>query len=78
MEKILIVEDEPQLLKALEIRLKNEGYAIITASDGWSAFNKAKQEKPDIIILDIILPKIGGYSVCKGVINLITRRYQNV
>lgn len=63
-KKILIVEDEPHALETLQDRLEFEGYEIITAGDGATALIKAKAEKPDLIILDIMLPRMDGYKVC--------------
>ena len=65
MRKILIVEDEGELVKALQIRLQKENFETIVASDGEEGLRKARQEVPDLIILDIILPKMDGYSVCR-------------
>lgn len=63
-KKILIVEDEPHALETLQDRLEFEGYETITAGDGATALIKAKAEKPDLIILDIMLPRMDGYKVC--------------
>ena len=62
--KILVVDDEPNIVKLLDARLSAFGYEFITAYDGQDALDKAFQEKPDLIILDIMLPKIDGYKVC--------------
>ncbi|PIP16426.1 MAG: hypothetical protein COX46_02280, partial [bacterium (Candidatus Ratteibacteria) CG23_combo_of_CG06-09_8_20_14_all_48_7] len=64
-KRILIVEDENELARALQIRLEKAGFVTILASDGEEGLEKAKEEKPDLIILDIILPKRDGYSVCR-------------
>lgn len=64
-KRILIVDDEPELVKALTIRLSANGYQVLTASDGEEALNKARTEKPDLIILDIMLPKMDGFKVCR-------------
>jgi len=64
-KKILIVDDEERILKMTRIRLESSGYKIITASDGKDGFKKAQKEQPDLIILDIILPKLDGYKVCR-------------
>ena len=63
-KKILIVEDELELVKAMQIRLEQAGYEIITSFDGQDALDKAKREVPDLIILDLMLPKMDGYKVC--------------
>ena len=63
-EKILIVEDEGDLRKALGIRLKQHNFRVIIGKDGEDGLKKAKEELPDLIILDILLPKMIGFEVC--------------
>jgi two-component system OmpR family response regulator len=63
--KVLIVEDDVNLLETLKYNLRKEGYEIVTASDGQRAIEVARKEKPDVIILDIMLPKINGFEVCR-------------
>ncbi|MFH1046129.1 MAG: response regulator [Candidatus Omnitrophota bacterium] len=63
-KKILIVDDEPQLVEMLSIRLEASGYKVIAAGDGQEGFDKARSENPDLIILDLMLPKMDGYKVC--------------
>lgn len=63
-EKILIVEDEEDLRKALEIRLKQNNFKVIMSRDGEDGLKKAKEELPDLIILDVIMPKMSGFEVC--------------
>ena len=63
-KRILIVDDEPELVKAIEIRLKQGGYEALVAYDGQEGLEKAKKEKPDLIILDLMLPKMDGHKVC--------------
>ena len=62
-KKILLVEDEPMLSNLLRQRLEKENYRVITAHDGSEAVKILKQEKPDLILLDIILPKMSGFEV---------------
>jgi len=64
MKKILATEDSPTILAMMKEFLASEGYDVITAVDGQEALDKAKKEKPDLIILDLMLPKIDGYKVC--------------
>jgi len=71
-KKILLVDDEPELLEMVKIRLEANNYEVITASDGQEGLDKAKREKPDIIILDIMLPRMDGYKVC-GLLKADTR-----
>lgn len=64
---ILIVEDENTVLKLLQDRLSNAGYNIVTTCNGKSAIRLAKEIHPDILVLDIILPDINGFEVCKEI-----------
>jgi len=66
-KKILIVEDETSLLYALQSQLSVEGFKTITAADGESALSLVLKEKPDIIVLDIILPKMDGWALLKKI-----------
>ena len=63
-KRILIVDDEVQLVEMVKMRLEAAGYEIISAYDGQEGFDKAKKDKPDLIILDLMLPKMDGYKVC--------------
>jgi DNA-binding response OmpR family regulator len=65
METILIVEDDPTMLRGLKDNFEFKGYRVLTAPDGEEGLNAALNEKPDLIILDIMLPKINGYEVCR-------------
>jgi len=65
MTKILIVEDERSILMPLEDNLKLEGYEVASAKDGQEGLSMAKEQKFDLIILDIMLPKMDGFEVCK-------------
>ena len=64
-KKIFIVEDELDFLSTLRERLEFEGFVVATAVDGEEAFKKIPQEKPDLILLDIMLPEMNGYQVCR-------------
>ncbi|MFC1666765.1 PleD family two-component system response regulator [Candidatus Omnitrophota bacterium] len=63
--KILLVDDETDLTEITKIRLESRGFEIKCAYDGLDAFKKAKEMKPDIILLDLFLPVMHGYEVCK-------------
>lgn len=65
MTKILIVEDDRNLLDTLKYNLRKEGYNVVAAFDGAEALDIARREKPDLIILDIMLPKLSGFEVCR-------------
>jgi two-component system OmpR family response regulator len=64
-EKILVVEDDLNLLETLKYNLHKEGYDVVTASDGEQALEVARQEKPAVIILDVMLPRMSGFEVCR-------------
>jgi two-component system alkaline phosphatase synthesis response regulator PhoP len=64
--KILIVDDEPDILEFLEYNLKKEGYQVITAPNGEEGIKKAEAESPDLIVLDIMMPKMDGVEVCRN------------
>lgn len=63
-KQILLVDDEPQLVDMVKMRLEANGYGVFVAYDGQEALEKARNEKPDLIILDLMLPKMDGYEVC--------------
>ena len=63
--KILVVEDEPTLLETLEYNLVRQGYEVYTATDGPTALDIARQQEPDLLLLDIMLPGIDGIEVCR-------------
>ena len=64
-DKILVVEDEPSLVETLEYNLTRQGYKVCTARDGVAALAVARRERPDAIILDIMLPVLDGFEVCR-------------
>jgi two-component system alkaline phosphatase synthesis response regulator PhoP len=63
--KILIVEDEPDMILGLKDNFEFEGYEVITAADGSAGLERARTAKPDLVVLDIMLPKLSGLEVCK-------------
>lgn len=63
-KKILLVDDEKDLVKIVKFRLEANDYEVITACDGQEGLEKARKEKPDLIILDLMLPKMDGYKIC--------------
>lgn len=64
-KKVLVVEDEPALLETLEYNLRRQGYEVYTAADGVTALDVARRERPDLIVLDIMLPGLDGFEVCR-------------
>ncbi|OGC36073.1 hypothetical protein A2311_00460 [candidate division WOR-1 bacterium RIFOXYB2_FULL_48_7] len=65
MNKILVVDDEPVILRAIADRLKAKGYDVLTAETGEEGYDKTMQFKPDLVVLDVLLPKINGWEVCQ-------------
>lgn len=69
-KKIVIVEDEPSLIFTLQDTLENEGYDVFVAEEGEEAVEIVKKENPDLMLLDLMLPGMSGYDVCKKVRNM--------
>ena len=67
MSRVLIVEDDAAILRGLKDNLEAESYEVITAMDGQAGYRLIVDEKPDLVILDLMLPKLGGYEVCRKV-----------
>jgi DNA-binding response OmpR family regulator len=72
-KKILLIDDDPVLLDTLRYRLSREGFLVITAEDGVVGLELARQEKPDLVVLDLMLPELDGFDVCR-----ILRKESNV
>ncbi|MDX1316667.1 response regulator transcription factor [Xanthomarina gelatinilytica] len=68
--KILLVDDEPDILEIVGYNLSNEGYQVITAENGIKAIKKAKKEKPQLIILDLMMPDMDGIETCENIRNI--------
>ncbi|SFS71588.1 response regulator transcription factor [Marininema halotolerans] len=66
-KKVLVVDDEPSIVKLVQFNLEKEGYQVLVASDGEAALSKVSEEQPDLIVLDLMLPKVDGLEVCKQV-----------
>ena len=64
--KILVVDDEPEAVELLEFNLKQAGYAVTTAGDGAEALKRARTQSPDMIVLDVMLPEMDGFEICKS------------
>jgi two-component system phosphate regulon response regulator PhoB len=65
MKKILVVDDEPDVVELVEFNLKTAGYQVLRAGDGGEALRRAREELPDLIVLDLMLPEVDGFEVCK-------------
>ncbi len=65
LKKILIVDDEADLVETVRFPLEMEGFNVLVSYNGEDALNQARKEKPDLIILDLMLPKLDGYKVCR-------------
>ncbi len=65
MRKILIVDDEPYILNILDFSLDAEGYTVLQAADGDEALRLAVAQHPDLIILDVMMPRLDGYETCR-------------
>jgi len=65
MTKVLVVEDDPGILRTVADNLRFEQYEVITATDGESAYRTQQQEQPDLIVLDLMLPRMSGFELCK-------------
>ena len=72
-KKILVADDEQQLALAIKIRLETKGYQVVTAADGHGALELAKQERPDLVILDVLMPVMDGYSCLRELNKLLGR-----
>ena len=64
MPKILVVDDEPFIIQMVTSRLTASGYEVVSGTDGQEALEKAQAEKPDLIILDVLMPRLDGYQAC--------------
>ena len=63
--KILVVDDDPEIREAISLILEANGYNVVTAQDGIDGLNKLKVDKPDLMILDLLMPRLDGFGVCK-------------
>ncbi|RKY03493.1 hypothetical protein DRP77_06005 [Candidatus Poribacteria bacterium] len=62
--KVLLIDDEPEIIETVKFLLGLKNFEVVAAMDGVEGLEKAKSEKPDLILLDLILPKLNGYEVC--------------
>lgn len=74
--RILVVDDEPDLVAVLRMGLSLEGFEVIEAADGAEGLKRAREDKPDLMLLDLMLPKMDGYQVCRSL--KFDPRYKNL
>lgn len=74
--RILIVDDEPDLVAVLRMGLQMEGFEVLDAADGEEGLKRAQQERPDLMLLDLMLPRMDGYQVCRTL--KFDARYKNM
>jgi len=77
-EKILLVDDDPDILDALTMILESKGYQVVTARDGVEGLANLKAENPDLLILDLLMPKMDGFAVCKELQDPRWSKFKNV
>ncbi len=65
MSRILVIEDDPAILRGLHETLMRESYEVLTAADGETGYRLAREKSPDLVILDLMLPKLSGYEICR-------------
>jgi len=65
--KVLVVDDSPTDLKLMSQPFLSKGYELVTATDGEEALKKAESERPDLMVLDVIMPKLNGFNVCRQI-----------
>ena len=65
-KKVLIADDEPNIVISLEFLLRREGFEVLVAVDGEEALAKARAERPDLVLLDVMMPRINGFDVCQA------------
>jgi DNA-binding response OmpR family regulator len=68
-KKVLIIEDDPSFLRAVSHIIEKEGYSVITASNGMTGLRMATESKPDLLILDVMLPGLDGFEICNRLRN---------
>jgi DNA-binding response OmpR family regulator len=77
-EKILVVDDDPDILDAVAMILESQGYEVVTARDGIEGMATLKAENPDLMILDLMMPKMDGFAVCKELQDPRWAKYKNI
>lgn len=77
-KKILVVDDDPDILDAISMILESQDYQVFTARDGIEALASLKAEKPDLMILDLLMPKMDGFAVCKELQDPRWSKYKDI
>ena len=77
-DKILVVDDDPDILDAVSMILESQGYQVVTARDGVEGLATLKAENPDLMILDLLMPKMDGFGVCKELQDPRWAKYKNI
>ena len=75
---ILAVDDDPDILETITLLLESRDYKVTTAKDGFEALEKLKTEKPDLMILDLLMPRMDGFNVCKELQDTRWSRYRDM
>ncbi len=65
-KKVLVADDEPNIVISLEFLLRREGFEVLIAVDGEEALSKARSARPDLVLLDVMMPKMNGFDVCQA------------
>jgi two-component system alkaline phosphatase synthesis response regulator PhoP len=76
--KILVVDDDPDILEAVSLILESQGYEVVTAHDGVEGLANLKAEQPDLMILDLMMPKMDGFAVCKELQDPRWSKYKDI
>jgi len=76
--KILVVDDDPDILEAVALILESQGYQVVTARDGIEGLANLKAEQPDLMILDLMMPKMDGFAVCKELQDPRWSKYKDI
>jgi len=67
MKKVLVVDDQPQIVRLIQLHLEREGFQVLTGADGEEALEQVRSEHPDLVILDVIMPKKDGFEVLRTI-----------
>jgi DNA-binding response OmpR family regulator len=76
--KILVVDDDPDILEAISMILKSQGYEVVTAREGVEGLANLKAERPDLLVLDLLMPKMDGFAVCKELQDPRWAKYKDI